>query len=81
MFKNIIKVDHKIQSCIIFGQIGLVYAFFYYHYFFLGGGGGGGGGWGWVGGGIDFCQSVVPHHTKMIKLKTSLKIIMRCKVL
>ena len=49
--KEIIKVDPKIENCIIFGQTGLVYFFE-----------------GEIGYGY-FYQSIVPHHTKIIKLK------------
>ena len=59
MFKKIIKVDHKMQGCIIFGQIGLG------HFF----------------GKIDnsyFCQSIVPHHRKIFKLKKVLRNIRFC---
>ena len=53
MFKKIFKVDQKIQSCIIFGQISLGHFGKIDHSYFF--------------------QSIVPHHTKMFKLKRILR--------
>ena len=64
------KVDHKLQSCIIFGQIGLVYVVVVVVVVVV-----------FERGRIDFCQSIVSQHTKTIKLKKSLQIITRYKVL
>ena len=52
------KVDHKLQSCIIFGQIGLVSVVVVVVVVVA-----------FERGRIDFCQSIVPHDTKTIKLK------------